>query len=266
MKLWKSALWNLTKWLLVLAYLIMSLNFVGKRSDRVTCKSISINIADSLSNAFITQEEVLKTIERKHANLIGIPLSMINTHAIEQQIGSMQAVKRAEAFKTNNGELSINIEQRKPIMRIINRYGKSYYIDIEGRILPLSKNFTSHVLIINGNITEPFEVKPDIDIMSCKKEAEEDPFICQLYNFAKHITNHPFWSAQITQIYVDNELNLELIPRIGPHTIIFGNLSNYEKKLLKLKHFYLKALPEEGWNKYTHINLKYSNQVVCTKR
>ncbi|MDY0348627.1 MAG: hypothetical protein RBR13_07330 [Tenuifilaceae bacterium] len=267
MKAWKSALWNLTKWLLVAAYLITSLNFVGKRSDQVTCSSISINIADSLDNAFITTEEVLKKIEREHANLIGIPISMINTHAIEQQITTMQGVKRAEAYKTNNGVLSIDIEQRKPVMRIINRYGKSYYIDIEGRILPLSNSFTSHVLVINGNITEPFEIKPDINIMSWGKQPTEDePFICQLYTFAKFVTSHPFWNAQITQVYVNNEQNIELIPRVGPHTIIFGDLANYEKKLAKLKLFYQSALPEEGWNKYTQINLRYSNQVVCTKR
>lgn len=267
MKAWKSALWNFTKWLLVVAYLITTLNFVGSRSNQVICSSISINIADSLNNAFVTKKEVLKTVEREHANLIGIPISMINTHVIEQQIASMQAVKRAEVFKTSNGTLSINIEQRKPIMRIINRYGKSYYIDIEGRILALSNNFTSHVLVVNGSITEPFDIKPDIDIMSWKEQSiEKSPFICQLYIFAKFITSHPFWSAQITQIYVDNEQNVELIPRVGPHTIIFGDLANYETKLLKLKYFYQTALPEEGWNKYTQINLRYSNQVVCTKR
>ena len=267
MKGWKSALWNFTKWLMVAAYLVTTLNFVSSRSSQVTCSSISINIADSLSNAFVTKGEVLKTIEREHANLIGIPISMINTHVIEQQIATMQAVKIAEVYKTNNGALNINIEQRKPIVRIINRYGKSYYIDIEGRTLPLSNKFTSHVLVVNGNITEPFSIKPDIDIMSLAEQTpEESPFICQLYNFAKYITSNPFWNAQITQIYVEDERNIELIPRIGPHTIIFGDLANYETKLSKLKLFYQQALPEVGWNNYTHINLRYSNQVVCTKR
>ena len=268
MKLWKSALWNFTKWLLVGVYLVASLAFARSKSNLVTCSSIHISIADSLRNAFVTKADVFKVIEREHSNLIGLQLTMINTHTVEQQLATMQAVKQAEVFKTIDGALTVVIQQRKPIMRIINRYGQSYYIDTDGQILPLSNKFTSHVLVVNGNITEPFEIEPNVDVMKWagKEVNESSPLICKLYNFARFLTNDPFWRAQITQVYVDSPNNIELIPRVGPHTIIMGNLNDYETKLAKLKLFYQRALPEEGWNKYKLINLKYRNQVVCTKR
>jgi len=83
---------------------------------------------------------------------------------------------------------------------------------------------------------------------------------------AQFIYNDELWRAQIAQVYVDNPNNIELIPRVGPHTIILGSADNFEHKLAKLRIFYQTALPEEGWNKYKQINLKYSNQIVCTKR
>lgn len=268
MKMWKSALWNFTKWLFVCVYLIVSLAFARSKSNLVTCSSIHISIADSLNNAFVTKSDVFRVIEREHSNLIGIPLTMINTHTIEQQLATMQAVKKAEVFKTIDGTLSVVIKQRKPIVRMINRYGQSYYIDIDGQILSLSNKYTSHVLVVNGNIVEPFEIEPNVDILKWEGNEmnENNPLICKLFHFAKFITNDPFWKAQITQVYVDGPNNIELIPRVGPHTIIMGNLNDYEIKLAKLKLFYQRALPEEGWNKYKLINLKYSNQVVCTKR
>ncbi|MDD3567699.1 MAG: hypothetical protein PHT92_04790 [Bacteroidales bacterium] len=268
MKRWKAALWNFIKWMLLGTYLIVALSFVNNKSGMVTCTEININIADSLSNAFVTKADVLKTIEREHSNLIGIPLSMINTYEIEQQLRSMQAVKNAEVYKTLNGNISIDIEQRKPIVRIINGQGQSYYIDVEGKTLPLSSKFTSHVLVVNGNISEPFKVEPNIDITKWDREGKgsESPLIARLFNFARFVTNDPFWRAQITQIYVDSPHNIELIPRVGPHTVILGSLDDYETKLAKLKLFYERALPEEGWNKYKEINLKYKNQIVCTKR
>jgi cell division protein FtsQ len=268
MKRWKVVLWNFTKWLLVGIYLIVALSFAKSRSSMVTCSTININIADSLTNAFVTKADVLKTIEREHSNLIGIPLSMINTHEIEQRLGAMQAVKTAEVYKTINGSISIDIEQRKPIVRIINRQGQSYYIDVEGRTLPLSNKFTSHVLVVNGNISEPFKIEPNIQIMkwASGKRPTETPLICQLFDFARYVNSDPFWRAQITQVYVDNPSHIELIPRVGPHTVIMGSLDDYQTKLAKLKLFYERALPEEGWNKYKEINLKYKNQIVCSKR
>lgn len=265
---WKSALFGFTKWVLAIAYIVAALSFVNRRSSVVTCSEINIIIADSLENSFVRKKDVLKAIEKSNSNLIGIPLKMINTHKIEQELSSMQAVKRVEAFTTNNGALNVIVDQRRPMVRIINRYGQGYYIDHEGQILPLSSKYTSHVLVINGNIIEPFEINSSVKVMDWagSEVNEHTPLICKLYDFASFVTNDEFWNAQITQVYVESPYHIELIPRVGPHTVILGSLDDYKTKLAKLRVFYERALPEEGWNKYKEINLKYRNQIVCTKR
>lgn len=265
---WKVAILNFLKWLLVVSYLVVTLAFVNSRSNEVSCSSISIIIADSLDNQFITKMDVMKSLERQYSNLIGIPIRMINTHEIEEHLTSMPALKRVDAYKTVDGKLTISVEQRKPMMRVINRYGQSYYIDNEGEILPLSSKYTSHVLVVNGNIIEPFEIGSKVRVMEWAGDEinEHTPLICRLFDFARYISNDEFWDAQISQVYVNTPTNIELIPRVGPHTVILGSLDGYEKKLEKLKLFYERALPEEGWNKYKEINLKYRNQIVCTKR
>ena len=45
-----------------------------------------------------------------------------------------------------------------------------------------------------------------------------------------------------------------------------GKLDNFENKLARLKEFYKKGLNQVGWNKYSRINLEFSNQIICTKR
>jgi cell division protein FtsQ len=264
----KSAIIGFVKWIALVTYILVALSFVGNRSNMVTCSSINIEIADSLNNSFVTKSDVLKTIQKHNSNLIGIPIRMINTYEIEKQIANIQAVKNVDAFTTSDGKLNIRVNQRTPMVRIINRNGQSYYIDLEGQTLPLSRNYTSHVLVINGNITEPFEIGPNIKVMNWadKEINEQSPLICQLYDFAKFLHNDRFWKAQISQVYVASQNNIELIPRVGPHVVILGSLTDYETKLAKLKLFYQKALPDEGWNKYKTINLKYRNQIVCTKR
>ena len=114
----------------------------------------------------------------------------------------------------------------------------------------------------------PYKVDPKVRVTdwASKNKNEPQPLACRLFNFAKYINNDKFWKAQISQVYVVDQNNIELIPRVGPHTILLGSLDDYELKMEKLKLFYEQALTEEGWNKYKQINLKYRNQIVCTKR
>jgi cell division protein FtsQ len=82
----------------------------------------------------------------------------------------------------------------------------------------------------------------------------------------KYIDDDDFWSAQIDQIYVDSNNDIDLIPRVGNQLIHIGTTENIEGKLKNLAAFYDKVLPEVGWNKYSVINLEYKDQIVCKKR
>ena len=53
---------------------------------------------------------------------------------------------------------------------------------------------------------------------------------------------------------------------MGNHRIMLGTLNEFEEKLANLKLFYEQAIPKVGWEKYSMINLKYKNQIVCTKK
>jgi cell division protein FtsQ len=87
-----------------------------------------------------------------------------------------------------------------------------------------------------------------------------------IYPLINYINDDDFWSAQIDQIYVDNDDELDLIPRMGNNLIHLGTTENFEGKLRNLKAFYKKVLPEIGWNKYDFINLEFKDQIVCRKR
>ena len=73
-------------------------------------------------------------------------------------------------------------------------------------------------------------------------------------------------TERIEQIYVHPDKEVELIPRVGNHRILLGTFDHFEEKLANLRLFYEQAIPKMGWEKYSIINLKYRNQIVCTKR
>jgi cell division protein FtsQ len=109
-----------------------------------------------------------------------------------------------------------------------------------------------------------------------KKSHESLLFLSKLANFVEFIERDDFWASQIVQIDLVGgsrasaddwrEPQLELIPRAGDHTILLGELDGGERdRLENLRIFYTKALWYEGWGKYGTINIKYTNQIVCTK-
>ena len=89
--------------------------------------------------------------------------------------------------------------------------------------------------------------------------------LASLFRVAIYISNDPFFKAQIEQIYVDPDGEIELIPAVGSHVILFGRADDLDDKFSKLYAFYKYGLNKIGWNKYDIINIKYKNQVVCSK-
>jgi len=59
---------------------------------------------------------------------------------------------------------------------------------------------------------------------------------------------------------------MELSPKIGSATIVLGDMSDLDSKLVKLKAFYQAKIGSKELDDYRSVNLKYRNQIVCTKR
>jgi len=110
--------------------------------------------------------------------------------------------------------------------------------------MPVPRNFAAYVPVANGNISDEYAKN-------------------QLYDFAKFLQGDKFWNSQIEQIFVEPNLDVEIIPSVGDHRIIIGKIENYPENLKKLQLFYDKGLKETGWTRYSVINLKFKNQVVC---
>lgn len=94
----------------------------------------------------------------------------------------------------------------------------------------------------------------------------------KLINFVKYVENDSFWRSEVVQIVASTmssgDLQLELIPRSGNHTVDFGQVGDeedIEQKLDKLLAFYQNGLPNIGWGTFKTISVRYKGQVVCSK-
>jgi cell division protein FtsQ len=117
-------------------------------------------------------------------------------------------------------------------------------------------NFTAKVLVANGFILEGFANR--VDTLDTKLARD-------LYNTALFIENDTLWNDQIEQLYVNQQSEIEMVPRVGNQRIILGTADSLQVKFRNLLAFYKKAMPRVGWDAYKTISLKYANQIVCEK-
>jgi cell division protein FtsQ len=256
----------LFSWVLIATYIFITMAFVDKQKLKVQCVDIDVKVTDTTGNLFIENKDVLNILKKSKFDILGYPIKKVNTLEIENKIKQYPSIKNAKTYCNYVGKLSIEIEQRRPILRIINYNGESYYIDEEGAMMKLSNKYTARVLVANGNINEPFESRYSVNVAAKKDEFGRGEILSDLYQLASFIDKDEFWKSEIEQIYIDNNNEIILIPVVGIHKILFGSIENYKIKFRNLKQFYKTGITKTGWNKYSLINLKYENQIVCTKK
>lgn len=250
-------------WILLAGWFTLMMGFVTRSSADILCGELSVNISDSATTRFVTDLAIRELIKNSGMNIQGYPVTGINTRKLEKIIEKQPYVENAEVYIDIEGRLFADVEQRKPLLRMMPGGKQGYYIDAGGVVLPVSKTYAPMVLLVTGFCD--FEVVEDANGVT-RADKEGDQELGQLLGFAEYISAHPFWSNQVVQLYRNRNGDYELIPRVGAHQIIFGTMDHYTEKLRNLSLLYDQGLKKYGWNNYDKINLKYSNQIICTKR
>ncbi|MEX0987898.1 MAG: hypothetical protein WD052_10510 [Bacteroidales bacterium] len=254
---------HIVVWALLICWFTVIMGFVSKRNGELICREIVVNISDTNTVRFITNERVRELIKHSGINTQGYPVEFIGTRGLEFMIEKDPYVDNAEVYINVEGTLFVDIVQRRPLIRVMPGGKQGYYIDDTGVILPLSDNYSPMVMLLTGAVNIPFTT----DESGVRRVDLENHFeLKNLLSFAGFVEQHPFWNKQIMQVYRSAKGEFDLIPRVGAHQIEFGKMENYEIKLRNLKLLYDQGLKSYGWNSYDKINLKYSNQIICTKR
>ncbi len=251
-------------WSLLIAFLAVTMGFVSGNREKVICTSIEVNI--SSENQFIDEEEVKDILKDEGLYTPGILYDSLNLNKIETVLLKHNQVKSVETYLTIDGRLVISITQRKPLIRIFNETGNSYYIDEDGILMLTSSRYTPRVLVATGKIMETY--KP---IYSCIPKTEDysdlrKMQLYELYLLAEKIQSDSLMMSLTDQIYVNERGEIELIPKISDFNIVIGDISDLENKFENLRELFSHLPYPDGWRKYSTIKLQFKNQIVCTKK
>lgn len=243
---------------IILTVLAISMwSFAGKRQRSKVVNKIDIQIENEAENHFVNAAEIESSITLGKNNMVHMRwFDSVSLYKMERKIEKIDFVKKAQVSHDLNGNLSIRVFLVKPVARIISGGSDlDTYLGSEGEVLPTSEKYASKVITIDGPGSRKLAYH----------HAKEDSSANQIIQLVQFIDNKPFWKAQISHIYLDQNGEATLYPQVGQQLIEFGTPTDIEAKFKKLMAFYERIAPVKGWASYQKVSIKFRNQIVCQK-
>lgn len=244
---------HIVLWCAAIVMIAISMGFSVNESRKLVCVDVKVDITDSAKVRFIRTNDIDQWMKSHHREIFGRQLNSLNIRRIEEDLQKLQPVEDVAVYTNvfnngikSSGALVVKIKQREPIYRVISA-GRTYYVDKYGKYINWSPHFTPRVIIVGGIFSGEYGSK-------------------RLLPLVQFINDDSFWNSQIDQIYVSANGELSMIPRVGDQIILFGLPEDYPIKFRNLKALYTEGFKSGGWARYKNINVKFLNQIVCTKK
>ena len=235
--------------------------FIFSRSNYLSTplKSISINIEGANGHEFVDIDTLLSEIGNichiSSRNAIG----NIDMLQIERHLNNNPWIEKSTAFIGLDSVLHINAKEYEPALRVFNKSGKSMFVTEQGDVFPTSKTYTPRVLIASGNFDFPTDAKMADSIY-------QNSGIADALYIRQAIQKDEFLQSCIGQIYRNNASDFEITVNEVDAKVVLGDTCQVDSKLLKMKTFLKHKLGSEELDSYSKVNLKFKNQIVCTKK
>ncbi|SFS89264.1 cell division protein FtsQ [Sphingobacterium wenxiniae] len=233
----------------------MLMGLVKKKDVNQPCTAMKVVVEGK--ETFIDQKDISELVKNKFGAVVGKPMIDIPVQQMEESLTELPYVSSAEVHTDMDGVLHIAVQQREVILRVINRDGQEYYIDTKGAKVPVTLKYVPHVLVANGNIAEGYKQALDTIHTQVVKD---------LVKIVDHVRGDALWENQIVQLYVNDNRDIEIIPRLGTQQLILGDANNLDGKLKRLTIFYKNILPKVGEGAYEKVNVKYDDQIICERK
>ena len=200
-----------------------------------------INYMDS-DPIFISVESVNNLLKQSDSNSSTLLKRNLNLRKIEELINDNAFIDFAEVSMDLVGEIGVKIIEKKPVFRVLNG---EYYIDTNGRKMPLSNLFSEHTPLIISDVNSS-------DYVS-------------LGSLGSFLKNDDFLNSHITGLeIIDNNLSFHV--RNFSYVIKIKGFNQYKIRLTNYKVFYRAVINDSVLRDISSINLNYNNQVIVEKK
>ena len=217
--------------------------FTKQRNHAKKVGEIDISFVEGEQD-FLTHSMVNKLLIQNQLHVKNQAKSIIDLYQLEKTVLANPFIEEASVFLSIQNVLNVHVKQREAIARVLHG-GESYYIDTQGVKFPVSDNYSARVPVVSG--------------------VNSEVGLTEVFRFLEEINQDEFLKNEVVGIHKTSKKEFEIYVRSGNYVIEFGKCEQLRQKFFNLKAFYSKVFLEDKMKTYKTINLKYHNQVVCTK-
>ncbi|MBQ9193535.1 MAG: hypothetical protein IJ156_07435 [Bacteroidales bacterium] len=228
----------------------------GARHE-VTCKGVDAVIADSLERKFITPDDIRDWM-KDYGTYVGLRLDSVDLRRVETIIDAKSAVRKSQAWLTDDGLLHVSVTQREPVVRFQGPSG-GFYADREGFLFPLQSRHTARVPVVDGALP----IQPEKDFKGEAGTEAERRWVESVLALVRYLGARPEWAGIVGQINVRKGGEIVLIPREGQERFLFGHPTDIDAKFSRIRKYYEGIAPLE--NGYRTVDVRFDGQIVCKK-
>jgi cell division protein FtsQ len=250
----KNKVRNVAIWMGIL-FGIGGLLFLSvQRKKTAAIETVVIHIQAAESGRLIQEKEVKALMVKS----LGFSpdrkkIRSVNSQKLERDLKNDARIQHVDVYFDAKDRLHIALVPKEVILRITDNRGSSYFLDAKGNKVPVVQGSAVRVPLANGFIDayrEGFDKKEGKSVLK------------DIFYMIQYIRNDEFLHALVEQIFVDENGEIILIPKVGKEKIVFGGADQMDEKFDNLKIFYRDGMTKLGWNRYPVLNVKFVNQVV----
>lgn len=248
---------SIVVWVLTAAALVAL--FVFARENYLEKPIQSVTLIPESDSGFVKQSVLHDEIA---AMCVNKKVGTANMLEILQKLNNNPWIESNTSYIDLDGHLNVSFKEYEPQLRIFGKDGRSVYLTNEGTVIPSSRIYTPYVLIANGN----FDLQNDSTAYQLNDSIQQDINLIKALQWFKAIHSNNFIKNCTGQLYCNSKNEFELTVRGIEAKVIVGDTCNAADKLKRLETFMKQRINNQETKTFKSINLKFKNQIVCTKQ
>ena len=271
--------WNIVGktifWCAVVAFFVAAGVLRSNKERERTVERMVVVVKDADKMGFITPELVVNIIDNEGLNPVGRSVESVELAQINRAVEKYCFTERALTYVDYSGVLTVEVTQRRPIVRICTDEGYDFYLTRGLYVLPVKYNAKVDVPIVTGSATFPFAkgfegpAKEWYD-GDKKNHRENYNFLAKLTNFVNFTEQSPWLGGKVVQVVLvptDStssqgefcEPKVEVVPREGNYVVALGRLEDVEAKVERWRKFAEARVVDMNGGR---LNVEYEGQAL----
>lgn len=229
------------------ALLVAGMLWARGKSRDMACRRLDVEVVNDDSTTFVSPEGVTRTLGQAGLSPVGRPMWQVNCDAMERMLGRSEYIESVQCYKDEAlGVVHVRVQQIVPVMRVFDG-DVSYYVNRTGKRMTATDAFRADVPVVEGHFGRGFSPT-------------------RLLPMIEYVESDSTLRSLVSMYCVADSNDVFIVPSIRGHVVNMGSPDGFKQKFSKLLLFYRKVMPAKGWNTYDTISVKWSHQVVATRR